>query len=85
MVWIEVHDCILVASWCRGSPFSDIEITVVDTGLLLRDDVWGIVAIWRMRLAVSPSGGWHRTTAIANSSSGPRKVATSGSWTNPTV
>ena len=45
---------------------------------MLRDDVWGIVAIWRMRLAVSPSGGWHRTTAIANSSSGPRKLQLPG-------
>jgi len=31
-----------------------------------------------MRLAVSPSGGWHRTTAIANSSSGPRKLQLPG-------
>jgi hypothetical protein len=45
---------------------------------LLRDSVWGIVALWRMRLAVSPLGGWHRTTAIANSSSGPRKLQLPG-------
>jgi hypothetical protein len=45
---------------------------------LLRDSVWGIVALWRMRLAVSPLGGWHRTTAIANSSSDPRKLQLPG-------
>ena len=32
MAWIEEHDYILVASWCRGSPFSDIEITVFGKG-----------------------------------------------------
>ena len=31
-----------------------------------------------MRLAVSPLGGWHRTTAIANSSSGPGKLQLPG-------
>jgi hypothetical protein len=31
-----------------------------------------------MRLAVSPLGGWHRTTAIANSSNGPRKLQLPG-------
>jgi len=45
---------------------------------LLRDSVWGIVALWRMRLAVSPFGGWHRTTTIANSSSDPRKLQLPG-------
>jgi hypothetical protein len=29
MGWIEMHGCILVASSCHGSPFSDIEIDII--------------------------------------------------------